>query len=90
MIQLCNTFLARSIALKKCYLLMNFEENSFYHFLNIGKNANFDGQALINVIFWKVSYPNIFFREICSSGGKQTIHKISEAFIVKNCHPQTS
>ena len=61
MIQLCNTFLARSIALKKCYLLMNFEENSFYHFLNIRKNANFDGQALINVIFWKVSYPNIFF-----------------------------
>ena len=24
------------------------------------------------------------------SGGKQTIHKVSAAFIVKNCHPQTS
>ena len=32
----------------------------------------------------------IFFQEICFSGGKQTIHKVSAAFIVKNCHPRTS
>ena len=33
----------------------------------------------------------IFFQEICSSGGKQTIHKVSVAVsIVKNCHPLTS
>ena len=25
-------FLARSIALKECYLMMNFEKNSFYPF----------------------------------------------------------
>ena len=31
-----------------------------------------------------------FFQEMCSSGGKQTIHKVSTAFIVKNCHPRTS
>ena len=31
-----------------------------------------------------------FFQEICFSGGKQTIHKVSAAFIVKNCHPRTS
>ena len=42
------------------------------------------------MIFWKVGYPNIFFQEICSSGGKQTIHKVSAAFIVKNCHPRKS
>ena len=41
------------------------------------------------MIFWKVGYPN-FFQEICFSGGKQTIHKVSAAFIVKNCHPRTS
>ena len=49
-------FLARSIALKECYLMTNFENNSLYRF----------------------------------SGGKQTIHKVSAAFIVKNCHPQKS
>ena len=42
------------------------------------------------MISWKVGYPNIFFQEICFSGGKQTIHKVSAAFIVKNCHPRTS
>ena len=31
-----------------------------------------------------------YFREICFSGGKQTIHKVLAAFIVKNCHPRTS
>ena len=41
------------------------------------------------MIFWKVGYP-IFFQEICSSGGKQTTHKFSEAFIVKNCHVQSA
>ena len=34
--------------------------------------------------------PKYFFQEMCSSGGKQTIDKVSAAFIVKNCHPQTS
>ena len=31
-----------------------------------------------------------FFQEICFSGGKQTKHKVSAAFIVKNYHPRTS
>ena len=30
--RLCNIFLARSIALKEFYLMMNFEKNSFYRF----------------------------------------------------------
>ena len=38
----------------------------------------------------KVGYPNAFFQEIRSSGGKQTIHKVSAAFIVKNSHPRAS
>ena len=42
----------------------------------------------INVIFWKVGYPNIFSGNICCSVGKQTIHKVSAAFIVKSCHPR--
>ena len=32
-------FLARSIALKDCHLMMNFEKHSFYRFKNISKNA---------------------------------------------------
>ena len=32
----------------------------------------------------------IVFQKIYSSGGKQTIHNVSAAFIVKNCHPPTS
>ena len=38
--QLGNIFLAISIALKECYLAMNFEKNSFYRFQNIRKNVN--------------------------------------------------
>ena len=34
--------------------------------------------------------PKYFFQEMCSSRGKETIHKVSAAFIVKNCHPRTS
>ena len=57
-------FLARSIALMECYLLMtNSEKNSFYRFQNIRKNANLMVKPLQNVIFWKVGCPNIFFRK---------------------------
>ena len=35
------------------------------------------------------SVTQVFLQEICFSGGKQTIHKVSAAFIVKNCHPGT-
>ena len=69
--------------------MMNFETNSLYRFYNIRKNANLMVKPLQNVIFWKVGYPN-FFQEICFSGGKQPIRKVSAAFIVKNCHPRTS
>ena len=30
--RLCNIFLPRSIALKECHLMMNFEKHSFYRF----------------------------------------------------------
>ena len=59
--------------------MMNFEKSSLYRFQNIRKN----------VIFGR-SGTQIFFQEICSTGGKQTIHKVSAAFIVKNCHPRKS
>ena len=32
----------------------------------------------------------ILFQEICFSSGKQAIHKVSAAFIVKKYHPRTS
>ena len=42
------------------------------------------------MIFLEGRLLKYFFQEICSSGGKQTIRKFSEASIVKNCHPRTS
>ena len=86
-------FLAISIALKECYLTMNFEKNSFYRFQNIRKNANLMvkwSNPNKKCDFLEGLLPKYFFQEICSSGGKQTIHKDSAAFIVKNCHPRTS
>ena len=42
------------------------------------------------MIFGRSVTQIFFFQEICFSGGKQTIHKVSADFIVKNCHPRTS
>ena len=43
-----------------------------------------------NVIFGR-SVTQIFFSgNMFFSDGKQTIHKVLAAFIVKNCHPRTS
>ena len=47
-------------------------------------------KPLQNVIFLEGRLPKYFFQEICSPGGKQTIHKVSAALIVQNCHPQKS
>ena len=49
-----------------------------------------DGQTLKKCDFLEGRLLKYFFQEICFSGGKQTIHKVSAAFIVKNCHPRTS
>ena len=50
----------------------------------------FDGQTLIKCEFLEGRLPKYFFQEMCSSGGKQIIHKVSAAFIVRNCHPRIS
>ena len=47
-------------------------------------------KPLQNVIFLEGRSAKYLFQEICSSGGKQTIHKVSAAFIVKNFYPRTS
>ena len=62
--------------------MMNFEKIHFAIF-KISEKFKFDGQTLIKCDFWKVGYPQLFFQEIFSSGGKQTIHKVSAALIVK-------
>ena len=76
-------FLARSIALKECYLMTNFEKIHCTVF-KISVKCKFDGQTLTKCDFFGRSVTQIFFQEICFSGGKQTIHKVSAAFIVKN------
>ena len=54
-------------------------------FLKDLKKYKFDGQTLTKCDFLKGRLPK-FFSEICSSGGKHTIHKVSAASFVKNCH----
>ena len=39
-------FVARSIVLKECYLMINFEKKSLYRFQNIRKRANLMGKTL--------------------------------------------
>ena len=46
--------------------------------MNFGKNLLRIFERSVTQIF--------LFLKIRSSGGKQTIHKVSAAFIVKNCH----
>ena len=53
-------FLARSIALKERYLMMNFEKKIILPFLKYPYKCKFDGQTLIKCDFLKVGYPNIF------------------------------
>ena len=70
--------------------MTNSEKKFIVPFLNIRKNLNLMVKPLQNVIFFGRSVTQILFQGICSSGGKQTIHKISAVFVVKNCHPQKS
>ena len=47
-------------------------------------------QTLTKCDFLKGRLPKYFFPKMCSSGGKQAIHKVSAASIFKNCHTRTS
>ena len=74
--------------------MMNFENNSFHSFLKTRKNTNLMVKPGVKPYtkcdFLKGQLPKYFFLKICSSGGKQTIHKVSAASTVRNCHPRTS
>ena len=43
--RLCNTFLAKSIALKECYLMMNFDKKIILQFVKDPQKCKFDGQT---------------------------------------------
>ena len=68
--------------------MMNFEKSSFYRLLKYAEKCKFDGQTLIKCDFLKGRLLKYFFLAICSSGSKQTIHKVSAVSIVNNCHPR--
>ena len=70
--------------------MMNFEKKFIVPFLKYPLKCKFDGQTVTNCDFLEGRLLKYFFQEMCSSGGKQTIHKVSAAFIVKNYHPRTS
>ena len=80
-------FSARSIAPKEFYLMMNLEKKIHFTVFKISVKMQIDGQTLIKCDFLEGRLPKYFFQEICFSGSK---HKVSAAFIVKNCHPRTS
>ena len=65
--------------------MMNFKKIIF-PFLKYPSKCKFDCQTLIKYDFLEGRLPKYFFQEMCSSGGKQTIHKVSAAFTVKNCY----
>ena len=50
-------------------------------FLKYQLKCKFDGQTLIKCDSLEGRLPKYFFQEKCSSGGKQTIYKVSAAFI---------
>ena len=69
--------------------MMNLEKKFIFTVFKISVKCKFDGQTLIKCDILAGRLPKYFFQEICSSGGNQTIHKVSAAFIVKNFHPRT-
>ena len=54
--------LARSIALKECYLMMNFE-NIHFTVLKKSFKSKFEGQTLIKCNFLEGRLPEYFFQE---------------------------
>ena len=70
--------------------MMNFGEKFILQFFKDPQKNKFHGQTLTKCDFLKSRLPKFVFLKISSSGGKQTIHKVSAASIVKNCHPRTS
>ena len=57
-----SIFLARSIARRECYLMVNFEKKKFiFQFLKDPQKYKFDGQTLIEYDFLKGRLPKYFF-----------------------------
>ena len=53
-------FLARSIALKECYLMTNFEKKFIVPFLKYPYKCKFDGQTLLKCDYLEGRLPNFF------------------------------
>ena len=70
-------------------LMMNFEKIHFTIF-KMSVKMQIWWSNPYEMWFLEGQLPKYFFHGICSSGGKQTIHEVSAAFIVKNYHPRTS
>ena len=56
-------FSARSIALKECYLIMDFEKKIILPFLKYPYKCKFDGETLIKCDFLEGRLPKYFFRK---------------------------
>ena len=73
--------------------MMNFQKSYFTVFKISIKMQNLTVitvNTLKNVIFERSITKFFFSQEICSSGGKQTIHRVSATSVVNDCHPPTS
>ena len=57
-----------------------FWKKNHFTVFKISVKCNFDGQTLIKCDFLESRLLKYFFQEMCSFGGKQTIHKVSAAF----------
>ena len=59
--RLCNTFLARSMALKECYLMMNFENKIHFTVFKISVKMQIWWSNLIKCDFLEGRLPKYFF-----------------------------
>ena len=87
---LCRRFFSQINSAEECHLMMNFEKKIHFTVFKIFVKMQIWWTNPYKMWFFGRSVTQIIFQEICSSGAKQTTHKVSVAFIVKNCHPRTS
>ena len=88
--RLCNIFFSQINSAEGVLPNDKFWKQFILPFLKYPLKCKFDGQTLTKCDFLEDRLPKYFFRKYVFSGGKQTMHKVSAAFIVKNCYPRTS
>ena len=89
-VSIMSQFLARSIALKECYLIMNFFKKVILQFLKDPQKYKSDGQALMKCDFLKGPLLKYFFSENMSLVVRKPYTKFRQLLLSKTAileHP---